>query len=310
MSQISKMIKISSTLVALAGAVSAVVCTSLESNADSVSRALVPPAGNSLQAVHAPGGTRKYLLHVPASPPRRFGRARPYPLLLLLHGSGADGGDIAEESRMDSVADRYHVVVAYPNGAVGLGAGSDWNAGECCGYAQRQNIDDVGFLRAIMSDLPSRLPIDTSRIYVAGFSDGGRMAYRAACEMSGTISAIAVVSGSLQYPLCKLARPVSLLAIHGTADDDVPFDDNIPGIKKPLAGPPSIPSSVRFWSLLQHCKSYSERTVTPGVTRGEFNGCNHSDIALLKIAGGRHNWPTDNATNSDVLLAFLLAHHR
>lgn len=274
------------------------------------------PGTTTAQRVSTHDGTRRFVLHVPPAPPRRFGFARPYPLLLLLHGSSADGKAIEEQSGMDSIADRYHMVVAYPEGARSiLGRSSaDWNAGECCGYAQHNHVDDVDFLRAVITDLSARLSIDQRRIYVGGFSDGGRMAYRAGCEMSDRVAAIAVVSGSLQLVGCAPARPVSLIAVHGTADSDVPYSNAVPGSDSvaALPGSETTPPSVRYWARAENCRTFRSQRVAPSVVRGDFGGCAGAALTLLTFEGGTHRWPEriPPVDATEMIARFLLAQHR
>lgn len=281
--------------------------------------------GTAVRAVSTPDGARQFVLHVPAAPPRRFRFSRPYPLLLLLHGSNSDGATIERESGMDSLAERYHVVVAYPDGARSIlgRVTADWNAGECCGYAQHRQIDDVGFLRAIVEDVSRRLPIDQRRIYVGGFSDGGRMAYRAACELADRVAAIAVVSGSLKVAGCHPMRPVPLIAIHGTADDNVSYDDAVPD-SVAVAGPDgagTTPPSLRYWARLADCRTFAEQRIASHVRRGTFGRCAGSAITLLTVDGGTHGWPdggtaTDSTSAmhqlaaSEAILQFLLRMRR
>ena len=79
------------------------------------------------------------------------------------------------------VADREHFIAVYPNGT-GRGRFLVWNAGTCCGRAPLQGIDDVGFVRAMIDDLAKRTPIDRTRIYATGLSNGAMMTYRIAAE--------------------------------------------------------------------------------------------------------------------------------
>jgi polyhydroxybutyrate depolymerase len=105
--------------------------------------------GTAQIALRVGDETRTYLLHVPPYRPRRFTRTEPYPLLVVLHGSGASGETVRHMSRLDSLADLRDFVVAYPDGTRNwLGLRSGWNAGQCCGPAVRNDEDDVGFLRA------------------------------------------------------------------------------------------------------------------------------------------------------------------
>ena len=79
---------------------------------------------------------------------------------------------------------------------------------------------------SVIDRVSKQLPVDQKRIYIAGFSDGGRMAYHAACQLSSTIAAIGVVSGSLLDDHCEPTKSVAVLAVHGTDDDEVPYDDD------------------------------------------------------------------------------------
>ncbi|MDQ6690113.1 MAG: hypothetical protein M3Z18_06345, partial [Gemmatimonadota bacterium] len=95
---------------------------------------------------------RDYILHVPRRRPVLLGGAvRPYSLVLVLHGSAGTPDDIRQTSRMDSLSEVLRFAVAYPSGTNGGGLyPTDWNGGTCCGAAARNNVDDVGFLAALV----------------------------------------------------------------------------------------------------------------------------------------------------------------
>lgn len=241
----------------------------------------------------AAGEQRSYLLHVPPARPRRLGRAVAYPLLVVLHGSGADGQTVRRMSGLDSAADDRRFLVAYPNGTTGrLGLQSDWNAGECCGPARDRQVDDVAFVRSLIEQVALRMPVDRDRVFVAGFSDGARMAYRIGCELSDRVAAVAVVSGSLTYAHCRIRRPVPLVAFHGTADDQVAYDDSAHAApaRPVVAAASMLPSSVRFWAASNDCRSVSLARQSPHVTRATFGGC-AADVMLFTIEDGQHAWP-------------------
>lgn len=259
-----------------------------------------PSAGSMRRVVRSTDGTREYVIHLP---PRGGGSAAasatPMPLLVLLHGSGSSGHSFEKEAGMDSVADRHGLVVAYPDGVrrVLTRSPSDWNAGACCGLAQQHNVDDVGFLRALIADVSRNVAIDRSRVYVAGFSDGGRMAYRAGCELSDVVAAVAVVSGSLELPGCRPARAVPLLAIHGTVDPEVAIDEPVPGDSVMLAATHPlarlVSPSVRRWGMLTGCTGRGS-AVLPGDTRvtvHTLTGCGNAEVVFLQVAGLAHGWP-------------------
>lgn len=304
-------------------------CALFEHHAGETTTA-APPIGTTERSVRTPDGLRRYLVHVPRNAPwRRLFRARRYPLLILLHGSGEDGKIIEDMTGMDSVSERYNMIVAYPDGTRSIlgKISADWNSGECCGYAARQNVDDMSFLRGIIDDLSKHGIVNPRRIYVAGFSSGAELAFRAGCELSDRISAIGVVSGSIALGHCHPPRAVSLLAIQGTADDEVPFDDDIPDSLsapvRPWAG--NVTPSVRYWSALEGCTFEQNQQISTHVQRTEFTGCRDSNVALYTIAGGIHGWPDVTAPSgkdssdvapmhellaSETIVRFLLQHRR
>jgi polyhydroxybutyrate depolymerase len=247
------------------------------------------------------GEMRTYLLHVPPHAPRRFVRSASYPLVIVLHGSGASGQTVRQMSRLDSLADLRDFVTVYPDATRNwLGLQSSWNAGACCGAAVKNDVDDLGFLRALVTDVAGVMPIDRRRVYVAGFSDGARMAYRAGCEMSDEVAAIGVVAGSLAQRGCAPGRAVPLIAFHGTADEEVPFADRSftasHGSNIPVPAP--VPPSVRFWAVENGCRDASLKRLSPAVSEVRFGRC-RADVELLTIEGGGHGWPGGEQDGDD-----------
>ncbi len=267
---------------------------------------------------------RSFLLHIPAARPRTpLGVARAFPLVILLHGSGASGETVRHQSGMDHLADSLRFVVAYPNGSHAiLGFGSDWNAGSCCGAAARDGVDDIGFIRALIREVAGHLRVDPRRIYVAGFSDGGRMAYRVACELSPVVAAIGVASGSLKDEHCAPSQPVPVIAFHGTGDQDVPYADSALTAKpaKAPAGAASLPPSIQFWSTIDRCTGVVVRREAPHVTRATFRPCAGAEVVLYTIEEGLHAWPggekdgsdgqepTTEVKASEIMMQFFLRH--
>jgi polyhydroxybutyrate depolymerase len=244
---------------------------------------------------------RTYLLHVPPHPPHRFGLAEEYPLLIVLHGSGASGQTIRQMSNLDSLADLSGAVVVYPDATrnwLGLQAG--WNAGACCGAAVRNEVNDVGFLRALIAHVETGLRVDRRRVYVAGFSDGARMAYRVGCELSAEVAAIGVVAGSLVEPDCNPGRPVPLIAFHGTADSEVAFaDSSFSASANPeVAVPVPIPPAIGFWASSNRCRRAAVASVSASITRTTYGGC-AADVVFYAIRGGGHAWPGGQPDGDD-----------
>ncbi|GAC1649665.1 MAG: PHB depolymerase family esterase [Gemmatimonadaceae bacterium] len=241
--------------------------------------------------------TRNYLLHVPLRrPTSSIGTTAPFPLYLILHGTSGTGDDIRRVSQMDSASEVGRFLVAYPNGVTGGGGlyPSDWNAGACCGAAARENIDDLGFLSALVRQVSAHLPVDAHRVYIAGFSDGGFMAYHAACKLSPMFAAIGVISGSLKDANCAPGRAVPVVAIHGTSDVEVPYNDNaLTAPPQPVTGVGAqLPPSIQFWIATNGCSAGTAFTQSPSVTRTTFGVCT-GEVAFYTIQGETHAWPRE-----------------
>lgn len=250
--------------------------------------------GTQSHVVEVQGTERDFLLHVPASQSRnRFGFLRRFPLVIALHGSGADGETIEQQSAFDSVSEANGWLIAYPNATAGpLGLGSDWNAGTCCGVAARNSVNDVQFVLAIIDSLATRFPINRRRVYIAGFSDGARMAYHLACDAASSIAAVAIVSGSLRDPQCTPIRPVPLIAFHGTDDHEISYTER-PTIvmpRSPVDTGSALTPSVQLWAADNGCNGLRQAHTTKDVTRYFFASCK-ATVEFYSVAGGGHGWP-------------------
>ncbi len=256
--------------------------------------------GTTMHFLSVGATPRQYLLHVPERRPVRLGGTiRSYSLVLVLHGSSSNGDDIRQISHMDSLSEARRFVVAYPYGTSGGGLGpSDWNGGVCCGAPARNNVDDVGFLAAIVAEASKNLPVDPHRIYIMGFSSGAIMAYHAACRLAPTIAAIGIISGSLMDDSCAPARPVEMVGIHGTSDDQVPYGDpSLTPPPKPVTGVATqLPSSAQFWVATDGCALGAAVYQSPHVVRTTFKTCTGAQVLFFTIVGGTHGWPESSLT--------------
>ena len=175
--------------------------------------ALDPVAGGTDTRVVLSSG-RAYLLHTPPELRRTPRLAEGRPAMVVLHGLRSNAVDVAREYGFSDLADRDGVLVAYPEGVR-----RSFNAGLCCGEAVTAGVDDVGFLAAVVADLRAR---GAGRVSVVGFSNGGMMAYRLACERPGLVDTVGVFSGTLEIPRCD--GRITALHLHGADDPVVPYD--------------------------------------------------------------------------------------
>jgi len=238
------------------------------------------------------GRDRTYRLHVPPGLPV----GDDVPLLVALHGGGLGSADqFASNSGFEGVADDAGFIVVFPNG-VGVppdDALRTWNGGRCCGPAMNQGSDDVAFLVAVVEDVAATYPIDPDRVYAAGHSNGGIMSYRLACEAADTFAAIGVFAGTMEVDDCDPTSPVSVLHIHGDADENLPVDGG--------RGPKSItPADFRFtsprravdaWVELDGCPGEPRVSAIPEVDIRTWGPCSDgAEVQFQVIAGGEHAW--------------------
>jgi polyhydroxybutyrate depolymerase len=238
------------------------------------------PVGQSTQTIES-GGGRTFHLYRPQ------GLTDAVPLVVMLHGGFGTGEQAERSYHWDSEADNGHFLVAYPDGL-----NRAWNAGTCCGEPQRVNTDDVGFITAMVGAIEQEIPIDRARVYATGMSNGAMMALRLGCQ-TDTFAAIAPVAGT-QLTDCSQARPTSVLQIHGTADDRVPYNGG-PGKAfatngNPRVDGPSVESVNATWRSIDACGPPT--SATAGSVTIQTSGCaDGRTVELIAVAGAGHQWP-------------------
>jgi polyhydroxybutyrate depolymerase len=234
--------------------------------------------------------TRTYLLHLPSQLPKT-----PLPLVIVMHGGGGNAENAIRMTQMNPKSDQEGSIVVYPNGS---GRFEDklltWNAWNCCGYALQEQIDDVGFIRALIEKLEREYSIDSKRIYATGLSNGGMMAYRLGCELSDKIAAIAPVAGALNTDHPKALNPISVIIFHGTADEHVLYEGGRPKktmerssrIDKPVA------YAVNFWVTHNQCSQTPKNETEGSIIKESYSGGkNGTEVVLYTIQDQGHAWP-------------------
>lgn len=282
--------------------------------------AAVEAVGTVTHGTLAVGGRqRTYRLYVPARLPEG-----PVPLLVGLHGGTGWGDQFAAATGVEGWAEANGFIVVHPDGVpVGRTRGGVWNGGVCCGVAAREGVDDVAFVAALLDRLGQEHAIDESRTFAFGHSNGGIMSYRLACELGDRIAAVGVVAGTLGVEACDPARPVSVLHIHGTADENLPITGGTGA--RSVAGV-DFPSPVDGFSRVAGAEGCPEpETATDGdVTTATRDPCDGGAAAtFVTISGAQHPWPGTTGRAAPgagqpyagydataAIVAFLLAHPR
>jgi polyhydroxybutyrate depolymerase len=257
-----------------------------------------PPSGfvdgASIHTISVGGRDRVYRLHKPSGLPV------PASLVVVLHG-GFGSGEQAERSYgWDQLADSAKFVAVYPDG---VKRAWNVNGGGCCGRPAQENIDDVGFISAVVASVAKNIGIDASRVYATGMSNGGMMSYTLACNTT-LFAAIGPVAGTQLDP-CRSPHPVSVMAIHGTADPMVPYGGG-PGHGFAHINGPPIPELNALWRKVDQCQAPTE--TTDGQVTTSAAGCAAGrSVALVTVADGGHHWPDFAAAK---LWEFFAAHRR
>ena len=233
--------------------------------------------GTTSVTITSGGVARRYLLHIPPG----YDGATAAPLVLALHPYAANAQLMLDITRLPEMADRAGFIVVAPDAT---GAAQLWNIEKTPGAA-----DDVAFLRDLIAKMDSDLCIDRERTYAAGYSNGGGMALRLACEMPERIAAIGAVAS--QYVSCD--GSAALIAFHGTADPILPF-----------AGGPSpsglglnlvpVRRAVSEWARQLGCDGLPQITVPSSeVEVSTYQRCRlgTGEALLYTVIGGGHSWP-------------------
>ena len=265
-----------------------------------------PPADPNMTPIRAPGDyrfsfidggiRREYLVHVPKS----YGGA-PTPILIALHGGGGDSDFQADDQKygLISKSEEAGFIAVFPNGFSRLPNGilATWNAGNCCGPAQKNNVDDVGFIREVIRRMERQANIDRKRIFVTGMSNGAMMSWRLACE-APEIRAIAPVEGTDNTTGCKPARPVPVIEFHAADDPNVPFDGGV-GAGPSKVDFTSVPATQAKWVEINRSDRRKVQVLSVAGAHCDLHraGIGGAPVELCVTDSGGHSWPGGGTQN-------------
>jgi len=246
--------------------------------------------GTAVRTVEVENTHRTYWLHIPPS----YDKTKLIPLVLVFHGGEGQPQQIERHTGFSDLADRDGFIVAYPEGI-----DKHWNDGR----ENAPQVDDVEFVSALIEDIARSFNVDRKRIYATGISNGGMFSQRLACELSGTIAAIASVAASMPDALavrCKPARPISVLMINGTDDPLIPYGGG--ALPRTTVGGKvlSTPDTIKFWVDHNKCSQKPTSMLLPDqdqqddtrVRRENYTQCASGvGVELDAVEGGGHTLP-------------------
>jgi len=233
-----------------------------------------------------------------------------YPLVVVLHGFGVNGFTQFAVYGAQKLLDEDKALVIAPDGTVNNEGMAFWNADAACCDRDHQNPDDVAYIGSLIEDISADWPVDPKQVYLIGHSNGGYMSYRMACERADLIAAIAPLAGNAATTAtaCDPSQPVSVLHMHGTLDDTVPFAET-----------PGAEYDVAQWATHDGCGSTRTPTVTLDLdtlvdgaeTHGATtSGCPSGISVDLWTMEGTNHIPVFGSNAIDDIFNWLTAHKR
>jgi polyhydroxybutyrate depolymerase len=279
---------------------------------------------DSIRVMWFDGRLRSYWVHIPPGY-----NETSTPLVIVLHAGGSYSLFMQENTGFSKKADDENFIVIYPNGVFRLIPWwRMWNGGYCCGIAYENNIDDVGFIQALIDGISEEFVIDRQRIYITGHSNGAILAYRVAAELSHLIAAVGPVAGTIggkasaDSPLYVIPDPddaVSVIHFHGLLDQNVPYNGGTENNSWDQPIDLSVNESIEFWVTHNGCAVTPQVEISSSgnIIRASYTGgYGNTEVVLYTIVNGGHGWPgsgtgdkpSKEISATDVLWEFFKSH--
>ncbi|MCB9743659.1 MAG: hypothetical protein H6741_33750 [Alphaproteobacteria bacterium] len=258
-----------------------------------------------------PGGARPVTLVMPPAP--RADEA--LPLLLLLGGYSWQSWELDAWMGLSEVVAEQRFLLALPTATLDRRRRPFWAATDTCCDWYGAGVDDAAYLREVLATLQAEHPVDPRRIAIVGHSNGAFMGFRMACEPDSPLSALVSVAGSswMDPARCQATHPISLLQVHGTEDEIMPWGGDHEA--------PPVPEVLERWAARAGCSPGSltelgdpvelmadERPNETHVSR--YQACDPGlDVALWRVDGADH-YPAFSPRFVAAMLDFVRSHPR
>jgi len=225
---------------------------------------------------------REYTLYLPST----LVPGEPAPLIFSYHGFGSTPRQQELLCFFSILAEEHRFIVVYPKGI-----GRSHNSGPSCCPPAYPDTDDVANAKVIIENVNSNFhPVNRSRIYATGMSNGGYMSTRLACDAADVFAAVASVTGANPWPNflgnCRPSRAIPYLHFHGTADPTVDYSNaelTVNGFLTLNGCNPNIFTQV-YNNGDSTCVAYTSGCL-PNSGQGLMN------VTFCTVDGGLHAWP-------------------
>jgi len=217
-----------------------------------------------------------------------FNKNKTTKLVIGIHGYNgtASGFESEVTGGFNKLADKYNFIAVYPQGLV-CGDGTTWNTNPP-GGDNKCSQDDIGFFAALLSEISASHNIDSSKVFLTGYSNGADFSYSMACYQSSLVTAIAPVSGLMPMvdasSECQPSHATSVMIFNGTIDYSRPYN----GIDGYMMG---VDQTVAYWSQYNNTDSSPQTNIIGEIENYTYlNGDNNTIVDLFKIVNGDHYW--------------------
>jgi polyhydroxybutyrate depolymerase len=256
-----------------------------------------PGPVSEVHTVTIDGDARTYRSIVTAQPTGKL------PLLIVLHGRGQSAPGVLSMTGFLALAQQRLVALVLPDGEQ-----RSWNAGSgCCAFAGAHQVPDVAFVAATVTDALRRWPIDPERIYLVGYSNGGKLAYSAVCAHPTLFAAVATY-GAVPLSPCPAGTPaVSIMLAAGATDQVLPFHGKLSG-HPPL---PSVAQALVWLRAQDGCPAKAQNSRDGWVVIQRWAACGGgTEVESVVYPGRGHAWPVGGSpTTATLMWTFLSRHH-
>ena len=256
------------------------------------------------ETVDINGTTRSYVQYLPTG----FDPVtESLPVVFCLHGLGDVATNMANIG-YNQMGDTARFIAIYPQGLDNSFGQSSWANGTSF---LSSTADDISFFHQLIDDVILNQNADPTRIYATGFSMGGIMSHKLACELNSRIAAIGSMSGTIaDLNTCVPSYATPVMHVHGTADGTVPYAGS------PLPTLELVQPTIDFWRNAHGCSATADSTQLPDVAsdgytvdRFVYQSCNpQGSVELWRVNGADHEYfyqPVNDFTEAVEIWLFL-----
>ena len=273
----------------------------LEANLNSISNDTIQYTDNHTILEIGPS-SRKAILELPGG----HNVSHKLPLVVALHGYTSSGlGVSGFFDLIDSVHENGHLLLR-PDGTISATGQRFWNATDACCNIWGQEVDDVSWLTSLINEAITYHGADPEGIIIVGYSNGGFMAHRMACERGDMLRSIISLAGATHYDFndCPNTGYPNVLQIHGTSDSVIFFDggtilgDNYPAASQTVFSWANRSGCDLTYTEINQLDLISPRGVNDTNEYEHLNCSSGNRVSLWEIPNGSH-YPQLSSSSDD-----------